>query len=90
MGLVLHGRNRYHRNLWQHQKKEEIKDRLTLVRFFDLGINEEGYRDYFHMALQIEDTFDVLSIKYPMHDFVILMDQSSGHVRKMGGVMRER
>ena len=24
-------------------KKKEIKDTLTLVQFFDLGINEEGY-----------------------------------------------
>ena len=33
-------------------KKREIKDKLTLVQFFDLGINEEGYWNYFHMALQ--------------------------------------
>ena len=37
------------------------------------------------MALQIEDAFDVLSVKYPGFNFVILMDQSSGHGKKMEG-----
>ncbi len=46
-------------------KKKLIRDKLTLVQFFDLGINEEGYWNYFHMALQIEDVFDVLSFKFP-------------------------
>ena len=64
-------------------KKKMIKDRLTLVRFFDLGVKEEGYWNYFHMALQIEDIFDVLSIKFPDHDFLILMDQSSGHGKSL-------
>ncbi len=36
-------------------KKKLIRDKLTLVQFFDLGINDEGYWNYFHMALQIED-----------------------------------
>ena len=35
------------------------------------------------MALQIEDAFDVLCVKYPEYDFTILMDQSSGHGKKM-------
>jgi len=66
-------------------QKKEIKDPLTLVRFFDVGINEEGYWNYFHMALQIEDMFDILSIKYPESNFVVLMDQSSGHGKRMEG-----
>ncbi len=73
-----------HGNLWQHQKKE-ITDRLTLVRFFDLGFNEEGYWNYFHMALQIEDVFNVLSIKYPDFDFLLFRDQSSDHGKEMEG-----
>ena len=63
-------------------KKKSIKDPLTLVQFFDLGINEEGYWNYFHMALQIEDIFDVFTIKYPYYNFLILMDQLSGHGKK--------
>ncbi len=31
----------------------------------------------------IEDIFDVLSIKFPYNDFLILMDQRSGHKKKM-------
>ena len=37
------------------------------------------------MALQIEDAFDVLSIKCLDYDFLILMDQSSGHGKRMEG-----
>ena len=37
------------------------------------------------MALQIEDVFDVLSVKYPEYNFLILMDQSSGHGKRMEG-----
>ena len=33
------------------------------------------------MALQVEDVFDVLSVKFPEYDFLFLMDQSSGHGR---------
>ena len=66
------------------QKKKMIKDKLTLVQFFDLGFEEEGYWNYFHMALQIEDTFDILSVEFPDLDFVVLMDQSSGHIKRMG------
>ena len=37
------------------------------------------------MALKIEDMFDVLSVKYPECNFEVLMDQSSGHGKKMEG-----
>ena len=60
-----------------------IRDKLTLVQFFDLRINEEGYWNYFHMALQIEYVFNVLSVKFQEYDFVVLMDQNSGHGKKM-------
>ena len=34
--------------------KKEIKDTLiTLEQFFDLGINEGGYWNYFHMASKL-------------------------------------
>ena len=66
-------------------KKKKIKDTFTLVQFFDIGINEEGYWNYNHMALQVEDIFDVLSTKYIDFDFVFLMDQSSGHGRMRDG-----
>ena len=71
-------------------KKKEVKDRLTLVRFFDLRINQEGYWNYFHMALQIEDVYDVLSIKFPAYDFLLMLDQSSGHGRMRQGSLNEK
>ena len=41
--------------------QKNIKDKLTLVQFSDLGINEEDFWNNFHMVLQIEDLIDVLS-----------------------------
>ena len=64
-----------------------MKDPLTLVRFFDVGINEEGYWNYNQIALQVEDVFDVLAIKYPQYDIVLLMDQSSGHGKMRDGAL---
>ena len=78
-----------------------MKDPLTLVCFFDVGINEEGYwnhnqialqvEDVFdpihQIALQVEDVFDVLALKYPQYDIVLLMDQSSGHGKMRDGAL---
>ena len=58
--------------IYGNTKKKDIDDPLTLVRFFDLGINEEGYWNYFHIALQIEDAFNVLSVKYPNFNFFLI------------------
>ena len=33
------------------------------------------------MSLQVEDIYDVLSIKFPQYNFLLLLDQSSGHGR---------
>ena len=68
-------------------KKKEIDNTLTLIQFFDLGTNKEGYWNYNHIALQVEDMFDVLSIKYPNYDFVLMLDQSSGHGRMREGAL---
>ena len=68
-------------------KKNVLTDSLTLVRFFDVGINEEGYWNYNQIALQVEDVFDVLAIKYPQYDIVLLMDQSSGHGKMRDGAL---
>ena len=65
-------------------KKKKLTDNLTLVRFFDVGVNLEGFWNYDQMALQVEDVYDVLSVKFPNYDFLFMLDQSSGH-----GKMRE-
>ena len=60
-----------------------MNDQLTLIKYFDAGINEEGYWNDDQMALQVEDIVDCLMIKFKNKniDFVFLMDQSSGHGR---------
>ena len=54
------------------------------MRFFDVGVNLEGFWNNDRMALQVEDIYDVLAVKFPHYDFLLMLDQSSGH-----GQMRE-
>ena len=63
-------------------EKQKLTSRDCLIQFFDVGINNDGYWRYNHMALQQEDVFDVLRVIYPHCDIAILTDQSSGHERK--------
>ena len=46
-------------------KKKKLHDKLTLIQFFESGVNLEGFWNYDQMSLQVEDVFDVLSVKYP-------------------------
>ena len=55
-----------------------------MVRFFDVGVNFEGFWNYDQMSLQVEDVYNILATVYPQFDFLLLLDQSSGH-----GKMRE-
>ena len=71
--------------VYRTSKKKPLKDKHTLIQYFNVGINEEGYWNYNHIALQVEDVFDILSIRFPGHDFCFLMDQSSGHGRMREG-----
>ena len=69
--------------------KKKINDNLTLIRFFEVVINEEGYWNYNQMALQVGDVIDILMIKYKHSnvDFLFLMDQSSVHGRMRDGAL---
>ena len=83
-------------------KKKLIEDKLTLVQFSDVEINKEGYWNNNQIALQVEDIYDVISVKFKNNfvdnsedktietynvDFVIMMDQSSGHGIMCEGVL---
>ena len=63
-------------------QKKKLTSKHVLIQNFDFGVNQDGFWSYHHMALQNEDAFDILSVVYPYSDFVILMDQSSGHTKK--------
>ena len=67
------------KNVYGNISKKPFTDKLTLVRFFEVGVNLEGFWNYDQMALQVEDVYDVLAIKYPNYDFLFIFDQSSGH-----------
>jgi hypothetical protein len=62
--------------------KQPLKSNAPFLRFFDVGVEREGYWDYNHMALQTEDLMDCLLVLLPNHDFVFIFDQSSGHCKR--------
>jgi hypothetical protein len=62
--------------------KRPLKSNAPFVRFFDVGVERDGYWDYNQMAIQTEDLLDCLVVLYPNHDFVFLFDQSSGHCKR--------
>ncbi len=49
------------------------------MRIFEYGANQDGYWNYQHMVLQLEDCVNVITTIYPQFDFVFLFDHSSGH-----------
>ena len=59
-------------------EKHDLESSPFVVEF-EYGQNKEGYWNYDHMVLQIEDCVDVLQYMYPNFDFVFLLDHSSGH-----------
>ena len=72
------------KNVHRSTKKRMIQDKLTLVRFFEVGVNLEDFSNSDQMALQVEDVYDVLVVKFLEYDFLFMFDQTSGH-----GKMRE-
>ncbi|KAL7532560.1 hypothetical protein ACHAWF_008635 [Thalassiosira exigua] len=53
-----------------------------LVKEFEYGANNEGYWNYDHMMIQVEDCVDVLREVLPAHyDIVLMVDHSCGHDR---------
>ena len=62
-------------------KKKPLTCKDCLIKYFEIGANNEGYWGYGQMALQNEDAFDVLSVCYPHCDFLLLADKSSGHTK---------
>ena len=60
------------------------KNNLTddpLLRYFKVGMNNEGYWTSSHAKLQLWDVFDCLTNIYPNFDFMFLCNQSSGHTK---------
>ena len=60
--------------------KCDIKDDPAL-RYFEAGVNKDGYWTNSHVKIQIEDLTDCLRVLFPTFDFTFLFDQSSGHCK---------
>ena len=58
-----------------------------LVREFSYGNAEgkQGYWNYNHIVIQMEDVVDVLSVLHPDYDICFLFDHSSGHTTGPAG-----
>jgi hypothetical protein len=62
--------------------KDGFKKPLTsspFLRTFEYGADSDGYWNYNHMVMQLEDCVDVLQQVYPQYDYLFLFDHSSGH-----------
>ena len=63
-------------------EKKTLTKNHQLLTLFEHGQQHEGYWNYNHIALQMEDVYDILSVRFPHCDFAILIDQSSGHRKR--------
>jgi hypothetical protein len=63
-------------------EKADLTD-SPFVKFFELGMANEGYWNYNHMALQFEDCIDCLVVMYPEYEFAFSFDHSQGHAKKL-------
>jgi hypothetical protein len=52
------------------------------IRHLPVGINNDGYWNTNHMAIQLEDVADCVEVLYPGYNYVILFNHSSDHDRK--------
>jgi len=69
-------------------RKDPFKENESpFVRYLQIGAGNEGYWNSYHMALQLEDVADCLSVIYPNHEVVMLFDHSQGHDRKRLGAL---
>jgi len=59
--------------------KQDITDMSPFCRFFEYGAHKDGYWNFHHAALQLEDVVDCLVVLFPDINFVFLFDQSSSH-----------
>jgi hypothetical protein len=72
--------------------KTKIKPPLTstpFVRYIHVGVNNDGYWNSMHMALQLEDVVDCLKVLYPpdQYEYCLCFDHSAGHDKKREGAL---
>ena len=59
-------------------EKNDLTDN-PFVRWLEYGASKDGYWDYNHMAIQLDDCLDVLEALHPDFDVIFLLDHSNGH-----------
>jgi hypothetical protein len=58
-----------------------LKSHLLLhhLHTFEYGADSDGYWNYNHMVLQLEDCVNVIMHLYPEYEYLFLFDHSSCH-----------
>jgi len=59
--------------------KQDIPNANPFVVKFEYGASNDGYWNYKHMVLQLEDCIDIVKCLYPKYDFLSLFGHSWGH-----------
>ena len=75
----VYGRNDSAMSVYGSHRKNKLIDTHQMIRYFDMEVQDDGYWNFNHMALQNEDCVDVLREMYPSYDIYLLMNQSSSH-----------
>ena len=69
--------------------KQPLKSSPFLKKFeYGNGESDEGYWNYDHLAVQLEDCCDVLEILYPDYAYMFQFDHSCGHDRMLEDGLR--
>ena len=64
------------------EHKDGLKPPLPcslFIKSFEYGADHEGYWNYQHMLLHLEDCVNVLKEVYPQYDYLFFFDHYSGH-----------
>jgi hypothetical protein len=55
------------------------EQKQAFIKEFEYGSSNEGYWNYDHMVLQMEDCINLMTILYPSYDYLFLFDHSCGY-----------
>ena len=58
--------------------KGVLTESLFVKYYLDIGVNNKGYWNSYHMSLQFDDVVDCLQVLYTTIDFVFIFDHSQG------------
>ena len=67
--------------------KGPLKDKSSLICFFNVWINLDSDWNHDQRAIQVEGILDIVLVRQIDYNFLLLIDQSSGHGRMRKGTL---